>query len=528
MKKISYYLVVIVVAGVALVSLWTYQKYFKEWEVPPLLFVVEKGDIQETVKVRGEVVSQKEFDLEFPFSGTVEKVFVQEGQQVRNGNPLVKLETIDFELEIKKIQAQLAQAEATLAVQEAKLAELERGARVEEIQVQKVRVNNARVSLGDAKKNLVDKLQDAYTKSDDAVKNKVDQFISNPKGSNPQIDFSIADSEMEKDIEWDRISVETILNLWKQSLAEISLNENLNSQTGIAKQNLDTIKSFLDITATAVNSASADMNFTQATLDGYKDDVSAGRTNINTAIAGLTSAEEKLRTAESRLKLEEQELILKKAGTTKELLTAQEAQVRQAKASTQTYLAQIDIIKEKIRKSILYAPGDVKVMKVWPEKGEVFSPGQIAISLATFGHKIQADISELEIGRIKSKNGNPVVIKFDAFPGFELSGKIVSIEPKEIIKDGDKYYRVNVFMEKHDLGIRSGMNADLTISVSFKKDVLKIPELAIYKKNGKSFVTIFKDAEKTEIEIKTGISDGENIEIISGLKKGQTVAVPVD
>ena len=113
MKKISYYIIFLVVIGGALVSLWVYQKYFKE-EVPNfLLFEVEIGDIQEVIKARGEVVSQKEFDLEFPFSGTIEKVFIKEGQWVNFGNPLMKLETIDFELEQRKLGASLTERRAS-------------------------------------------------------------------------------------------------------------------------------------------------------------------------------------------------------------------------------------------------------------------------------------------------------------------------------------------------------------------------------------------------------------------------------
>ena len=36
---------------------------------------------------------------------------------------------------------------------------------------------------------LTDKLQDAYTKSDDAIRNKVDQFFTTPRGVSPQIIF---------------------------------------------------------------------------------------------------------------------------------------------------------------------------------------------------------------------------------------------------------------------------------------------------------------------------------------------------
>lgn len=64
MKKISYYLTLIVIAGSIFVSFWVYQKYFKEENPNLLLFRVEKGSIQEVIKVRGEVV--REFSVLTP------------------------------------------------------------------------------------------------------------------------------------------------------------------------------------------------------------------------------------------------------------------------------------------------------------------------------------------------------------------------------------------------------------------------------------------------------------------------------
>ena len=41
--------------------------------------------------------------------------------------------------------------------------------------------------------------------------------------------------------------------------------------------------------------------------------------------------------------------------------------------------------------------------------------------------------------------------------------------PKEIIKEGDKYYRTNIYVDEHGIEIRSGMNADLVIFSSLRK-----------------------------------------------------------
>jgi RND family efflux transporter MFP subunit len=427
----------------------------------------------------------------------------------------VKLETTNFELEIRRLEAILAQNQASLN-------KLIAGATEEDIRVFETKVYNAEISLEEAKKNIIDKLQDAYTKSDDAIRNKVDQFMSNPRSANPGINLpSSGEAQLESDIKWERMLLENKITTWNSLVENLSVSDNLQSILEKSQTYLGEIRQFLDKVALLLTSVSADASLSQTTLDGYRSDVSTARTNINTAVTNITTAEEKLRTAEPDLLLANKKLTLKKAG-------ARSEDIEITKAKIEEIESRIAIIREKIKKSTIYAPITAKVLKIWLEKQELFRSGQTAVSLSASGHKIQADISELEIGKISKNKRNDVSIKLDAFPDEKLKGKVVSIEPKEIIKDGDKYYRVNIYAEPHGLEIRSGMSADLTIHISSKNNVLKIPEFAVYEKNGKKFVEILEEKERKEIEIETGISDGESIEIIKGLNEGQTVIVSAD
>ncbi len=515
MKKISYYLILIVVAGGALSSFWVYQRYFKA-EAPKFLqFKVERGLIREVVKVRGEVVAEKNFDLEFPFSGTVERVFAKEGRQINSGSPLMKLETIDFELEINQLQAVIAQRQANLD-------KLVSGATPEDINIYKTKVENAKIALSETKRNLIDKLNDSYTRADDAIRNQTDQFFNNPRSSNPSINLSQVTGQLKNDLESERASFEALFDSWKSILGVLAVSDgDFDRVIMVSKDNLTKIKIFLDNAALALNGLTSGESLTQSNIDAYRSAVSTARSNVNTAITNLSSAEERLKTAESNLALANDELALKGAKTRSEDIEIANAQIEEVKS-------QIGILEEKIRKSFLYAPGPAKVTKIWFEIGEVFRPGQTAVSLSTSGHKLQADVSELDIGKISEGNGNEVSIRLDAFPDQDLKGKITSIDSREIIKEGDKYYRINIYMDPHGAEIRSGMNADLVISISYKEGVLRIPEFAAYAEGDKNFVKILDGDIQRETEVKVGISDGESIEVISGLQEGQIIIVSAD
>ena len=300
MKKTSYYLILIIAVGSAIVSFWVYQKYFRAEETQLLFFKVERGSIQETVKVRGEVAAQKDFDLEFPFSGTVERIFVTEGQAVIKDTPLMKLETTDFEIDARRLKAVLAQKKSNLD-------KLTAGATAEDIRVNEAKVASAKTALEDAKRNIVDKLRDAYTKSDDAVRNKADQFISNPRGANPQLNFAVADSQLKSAIESGRVSIEQVLAAWKTSLDALNTASDIDLYTASAKKNLSETASFLNSVTLALNPLSPSSTITQTTIDTWRSDISTARTNVNTAITNLSTAEEKLSTAKSSLQVAEDE-----------------------------------------------------------------------------------------------------------------------------------------------------------------------------------------------------------------------------
>src|SRR3972149_679190 len=152
MKRISFYLFVIVFLGGLFVGFWAWQKYVKTSEPKVLQFAAELGDLRELVKVRGEVAAQKEYEMEFPFLGIVERVYVQEGQSVPLGAPLMSLETTLQTIELNRFRA-------AFTAKEQNVAKLLSGATREDIRILESKLSGAERALVEAKKNLMDKLQ---------------------------------------------------------------------------------------------------------------------------------------------------------------------------------------------------------------------------------------------------------------------------------------------------------------------------------------------------------------------------------
>jgi len=362
-------------------------------------------------------------------------------------------------------------------------------------------------------------LRDAYTKSDDAIKNKVDQFIYNAKTSSPVLSFS-TNLQLKNDIETKRVSIGSLLASWKQSMDSID-QDKVNQAIEDSKNNLDEMNSFLNKVSNAVNELSPSSSISQSTIDTYKANVSTARTNVNTAKTNLLSAEEKLRSTESSLLIVENELLLKKAGATPEAILTQESKIRSARAN-------VDNIEAQIAKTVIYSPITGIVTRQDFKAGEITSANVTSISLISKEKfKVEANIPEADIARVKI--GNNAQITLDAYGDDELfEAMVATIDPAETMIEGVATYKTTLEFVDGNGKIKSGMTANIDILSSKKEGVLVIPARAINNRDGKKTVNILQEGADgetlIEVEIETGLKGSEGlVEITSGLDEGDKV-----
>ncbi len=462
---------------------------------------VRRGDVRQAVNVTGRVRAAQNVDLAFEKAGRVVAVFADVGIVVVPGQSLVALSGSD-------LAADLERAKAEVLLAEAKLSELKRGARQEDIQVSEVQLTNARAVQEDAKVNLVNQVQEAYTQVDDAIRNKVDQLFTNPRSSSPRLIFT-SDTQLQIDIESGRTQVESILAAWSQKQAVISSQD--------AKQNLQKIKLFLDKVALAVNTQNASSNISQTTLDAYKAAILASRGNINTAIESISTADEKLRNADSALSLAQQQLTLKKAVATVEQIASGEAEVARANANVRSAEAQF-------AKTVLRAPIHGVVTRQDSKIGQIVSANTAVVSIAGVAEfQVEVNMPEADIAKIAVGQG--ATITLDAYSAeniFEAS--VVKIDPAETMVDGVATYKATLQFAKNDARIKSGMTANAIIVGEIRKNVLFVPQRAVLSKDGQKIVRVTDGESIKEVIVATGLrgSDG-SLEILSGAREGDKV-----
>ncbi len=179
---------------------------------------------------------------------------------------------------------------------------------------------------------------------------------------------------------------------------------------------------------------------------------------------------------------------------------------------------------EEIYKPIpIIAPIDGQVIVRGAEPGQTITQSDVIIVLSDrLIMKVQVD--ETDIGKVAK--GQKALITLDAYPENKMEGVVDHIYYESKTVNNVTIYEVDVLPDKVPDFLRSGMSANVDIIQAQKKDVLLVPANAVKKVPvGKSFVLVSNNNKRERRTIETGLSDGENTEIISGIDEGEKVLI---
>ncbi|WP_315859456.1 efflux RND transporter periplasmic adaptor subunit [Cyanobium sp. ATX 6A2] len=102
---------VVVVAGV---GLWQRQRGSRQADLGPYTVLASSGELPGVISASGEMGAEQRVNVSPKRQGVLEELFVEEGDMVRRGQPLARMDSGDLQERIKELQAQLRSAEAQL------------------------------------------------------------------------------------------------------------------------------------------------------------------------------------------------------------------------------------------------------------------------------------------------------------------------------------------------------------------------------------------------------------------------------
>jgi HlyD family secretion protein len=133
--------------------------------------------------------------------------------------------------------------------------------------------------------------------------------------------------------------------------------------------------------------------------------------------------------------------------------------------------------------------------------------------------KLEAGVSELEAGRLRT--GLPAIVLVQAKPGEQFSGQLAAIAPE--VNARNRHFQIDVRVDNGKGTLLAGMYATARIVLQAADKAVLVPREAVISQNGQRVV--FKvDGEKlSPVNVSEGISDGRQVQIVSGLSAGDQV-----
>lgn len=498
----------VVIAIAVLISLVTIGvSYAVAGNRPQAEYVTPKTEaITGEIDSTGTVKAAESVDLSFEASGRITQVLTPVGTHVARGQTLATLSGEDTE-------AALAQARANLAVQQAKLDGLEAGARPEDIAVSQTAVSGAQMSVTQAKASVLSAANTAYVQADDAIHNKVDQFMTNPRTTSPILSLSFTNPQTQTTVESDRVTMESLLSAWNnfiQSQPSDATQADIPTVIKTTRQNVSQLSAYLDTVAAGLSTVTPSAYLSTETIQGYQSSVSLARTNLATSLSALNAAASAEQGAEAGLASAQSQLQFKQAGASQTDIEAQQAQIDAAQAA-------IDAAQAQSAKTVLVAPISGTVTRNDAHVGAIAAPGISLISVDSDSRfQIETYVSEVDVGHIHV--GDTANIMLDAYPNDALRATVVTIDPAATVQGGVASYKVTLQFSDADSRVQAGLTGNVHITTEQKGQALTVPSSAIITQGDKQYVLTKLGSANVLTPVTVGIesADGET-EILSGL-----------
>lgn len=138
---------------------------------------------------------------------------------------------------------------------------------------------------------------------------------------------------------------------------------------------------------------------------------------------------------------------------------------------------------------------------------------------------VLARVDEVDISRVKL--GMRALMTLDAYPNQRISGRVLSILYEGQNVSNVITYGVKILPEKVPPFFRSQMTANVSLIVNQKQNVVLIPIQAVQARpDGEKYVLLDSPGGKpVQQEVQTGVENGTQVEIVSGLAAGDSVLI---
>ncbi|MEI6288528.1 MAG: efflux RND transporter periplasmic adaptor subunit [bacterium] len=540
LKRKLFWFFIIVIALISAGGFWLFQNAKNSQKIVYTTEPAQIGNLKQTVTATGAVESAQDISLSFKAGGRLVEIKAKEGDKVKQGDILARLDASSLSAQVQQYQANVSAAKADLS-------RIRAGASPEDVNVSLAQLNKAKDDL----QNLISESQTqipAYRQSDLNALNSaqftaqvaLDKIYNYFFNTNVVTGLQVVDSGLQNSV---RDSYTSLSQKFKDNkiLIDKANADKTDASIGSAAtdvlSDLGSMNNFLSLAFNLGEAIIINSDYPQTTKNAIKADIGTQQTANSTAITALQTANsaltngikgynDQISAASNSVSIYQSQLNLKQSGPRSFELEAAQARVSQAQA-------QLDMSVVGLNDYVITAPVDGIVTKVNGNVGEQNSMTAPVVKMISNGKfEIKVDIAESDIAKVKI--GDVVSIQLDAFGSDHVfAGAVTAIDTAQTVIQDVTYYKTTVGFgdDPWNEKLKSGMSADVTINTANKDNVLYIPQKAVKIRQAnldsapeKYVQVLLSDGTVSDKTVQIGLrADDAKVEVTSGLSAGDLV-----
>lgn len=245
------------------------------------------------------------------------------------------------------------------------------------------------------------------------------------------------------------------------------------------------------------------------------------------AVAAASAAQREAELSNAKSDLNRQQSLFDEGLISRRDLEAQQtamqvvqSQLQLARAQERQAQAELNELKIQLQQTRIYAPMAGSVARRYVDPGALLGPSTPIINLVNLSVMVTvANVPERDIGNIRV--GNTAIVKVDAFGGEDFQGRVVRISP--VLDAATRSASVEVEIPNRDGRLKAEMFARVMLDLATFRESVLIPREALVYRGQQPGVYIPKGNQAEFRPIETGLTQGEQVEVLANLLPGTSI-----
>lgn len=217
--------------------------------------------------------------------------------------------------------------------------------------------------------------------------------------------------------------------------------------------------------------------------------------------------------------------------------TSARLQLDSARDAVRQTQANLVKAQDDLTKTTIYSPLTGRVIALNAKEGEVVvsgvmnTPGSVIGTIADLAEIMaEVDVDETEIVNVRL--GQKSVLRVDALPGREYTGKVVEVGSSGYNRANQPdvtFFKVKILLDHPDDNLRARMSVRSEINTDSHAQALTVPIQAVVEREvekgskERKVVFVVAGGKASQRPVATGLSDETHVELTSGVKPGEQV-----